>query len=494
MILAYLSSGRYIYRPMNTPYFPAWRTRLAALGRRTGQHAGAAEVENEFARFLASDLLTPTPSGSGSRKRTYTLRRTFWYFLWQVLQPWTPCRAVVRKVQAELETHKRLIDENSSAFCQARARLPLPLLDKGLQQTAACADRLARDALPDWKRPIKVVDVTSFTTPDTLANRKKYHYPSGQKKGCGFPVMRALAIFSLASGAIQQMVSAACYTAELVMLKPLWSTFLRGDILLGDRAYSGFALLAALSIRGVDVVARLHQCRKLNLRRAERLGSHDWRTVLHKPPQQPPYMSEAEWNALPDVVPVRIIRSKLVVKGFRTKTIWIVTTLLDPELYSATAIAGLYLFRWQIELSFRDLKTTMGMETLRCLSPHMIERELRMFLIAYNCLRSLMAEAAGKHQFPRQRISFKGTMDTIRSFHPVMLRTRSRRGLARLHARVLAILVADSLPLRPGRVEPRAVKKRPKPYPLLTKPRRLFKAIPHKGNPKPCKRPQVILT
>jgi len=479
---------------MNTPYFPAWRTRLAALGRRAGQHGSAAEVENEFARFLTSDLLVPTPRGPGSRKRTYTLRRTFWYFLWQVLQPWTACRAVVRKVQAEMETPQRLIDENSSAFCQARARLPLALLHNGLQQTAVSADRLARDGVPGWKRPIKVVDVTSFTTPDTLANRKEYHYPSGQKKGCGFPVMRALAIFSLVSGAVQQIVSDACYTAELVMLKPLWSTFQRGDILLGDRAYGGFALLAAFSIRGVDVVARLHQRRQLDLRRAEKLGSHDWLTVFQKPYEPPPYMSKTEWSALPDAIPVRIIHSRLAVKGFRTKTIWILTTLLDPELYPAAAIAGLYLFRWQIELSFRDLKTTMGMETLRCLSPHMIERELRMFLIAYNCLRALMAEAAGKYRFPRQRISFKGTMDAIRSFHPVMLRAHSRRGLARLHARMLEILVADCLPQRPGRVEPRAVKKRPKPYPLLTKPRHSFKAIPHKGNPRPCKRPQVILS
>jgi hypothetical protein len=180
-------------------------------------------------------------------------------------------------------------------------------------------------------------------------------------------------------------------------------------------------------------------------------------------------------------------------KGFRTRTMWIVTTLLDAELYPAGTIADLYLRRWQMELSFRDLKTTLGMESLRCRTPEMIEKEILTFLIAHNFLRALMAEAATTHQVPRQRISFKGTLDTIRSFHPAMLRASSKRIRNRLRCRLLAILAADQLPLRPGRSEPRAVKKRPKPYPLLTKPRRIFKELPHKGKTR-NKRPQVILT
>lgn len=478
---------------MNTPFFPAWRPRLAALGRRAGSRRSAAEVENEFARFLTHDLLAQAAEGSGSRRRTFTRKRTFWCFLWQVLQPFTACRAVVRKAQAELETQNRRIGENSSAYCQARARLPLALLHAGMQQSAACADRLAVSGVPNWQRPIKVVDATSFQMPDTPANRRKYHYPTGQKKGCGFPVMRVLAIFSLAGGAIHQIFTAACYTAELAMLKPLWSTLQRGDILMGDRLYDCFALLAALPLRGVDVVARLNQGRKLDLRKATKLGLNDWQTTLCIPKRPPPYMTKREWNTLPTTIPVRIIRSRLAVKGFRTKTVWIITTLLDPELYPASLIADLYLRRWQMELSFRDLKTTLGMEMLRCRSPEMIERELRMFLIAHNCLRALMAEAATARQIPRQRISFKGAMDTIRSFHPAMLRAASRSAQSRLHTRMIAILADDALPLRPDRSEPRAIKRRPKPYPLLTKPRHIFKALPHKGKPRRL-RPQLILT
>ena len=254
-----------------------------------------------------------------------------------------------------------------------------------------------------------------------------------------------------------------------------------------------FALLAALPIQGVDVVARLHQGRNLDLRHADKLGPDDWQIPLHKSYVQPSYLKRKEWRALPKTIRVRVIRSCLQIKGFRTRTIWIITTLLDANVYTPEAIVNLYRLRWQMELSFRDLKTTLGMESLRCRTPEMIEKEILTFLIAYNFLRALMAEAATTHQVPRLRLSFKGTVDTIRSFHPAMLRAGSKNIRDRLRTRLLAILAADKLPLRPGRSEPRAVKKRPKPYPLLTQPRSIFKELPHKGKTR-CKRPQVILT
>jgi hypothetical protein len=277
------------------------------------------------------------------------------------------------------------------------------------------------------------------------------------------------------------------------MLKTLWHVLKSGDILVGDRMFGCFALLAALPIQGVDVVARLNQCRNLDLRHAPQWGPNDWLVSFQKPKIRPAYMPAKQWKTIPAQIWVRIIRSRLQMKGFRTRTMWIVTTLLDAELYPAVTIADLYLRRWQMELSFRDLKTTLGMESLRCRTPEMIEKEILTFLIAHNFLRALMAEAATTHQVPRQRISFKGTLDTIRSFHPAMLRASSKRIRNRLRCRLLAILAADQLPLRPGRSEPRAVKKRPKPYPLLTKPRRIFKELPHKGKTR-NKRPQVILT
>ena len=288
--VAYPPLERYIYRPMHTPLFPAWRSRLAAYGHRSRQRQCAAEIENEFAQFLPPALLTKTARGAGSRNRIFTRSRTFWCFIWQVLQPRTACRAVVRKMQAEAESQRRPFDESSSAYCQARQRLPLASLQLGLEYSAQCAERRVRGSVLGWSRPIKVVDATSFQTPDTPAHRKQYHYPPGQKTGCGFPVMRALALFSLASGAIEHLVTAACCTAELVMLKPLWPVLKRGDILLGDRVYGCFALLAALPLQGVDVVARLHQARCLNLRHARKLGPDQGQTTLPKPSQPPPYI------------------------------------------------------------------------------------------------------------------------------------------------------------------------------------------------------------
>lgn len=385
---------------MSTPFFPAWRPKLAVLGRSATRGRSAAEIENEFSRLLPPDLLERPGKGKGSRDRIYSRRRTFWCFLWQVLQPWTPCRAVVRKVQAEFETSRRKIDENSSGYCQARSRLPIELFDKALHHTAARAEQKANYPVPDWRRNVKVVDVTSAQMPDTGANRKRYHCPTGQKKGCGFPVMRISALFSLACGAISHITTAACYTGELVMFKVLWPALKPGDILLGDRMYGCFPVLASLSLRSVDVVARLHQCRNLDLRRAPKLGQDDWLVTFEKGYIVPPYMSKSEWKKLPDDIRVRIIRSTISMNGFRTRTIWIVTTLLDSTRYTAEDIAGLYLRRWQMELTFRDLKTTMGMEMLSCRTPKMVEKELRMYFVAYNCLRTLILESALKHVPP----------------------------------------------------------------------------------------------
>jgi hypothetical protein len=297
--VAYVSIGRYIYRPMTTPFFPAWRSKLAALGRSATRGCSAAEIETEFSHLLPFGLLKRSSEGKGSRDRIYSIRRTFWCFLWQVLQPRTSCRAVVRKVQAEAETSRSRIDANSSAYCQARSRMPIELLDRVLQHTAARAEQKADYPIPDWRRHVKVVDVTSAQMPDTAANCKRYHYPTGQKKGCSFPVIRISALFSLACGAMSDITTAACYTGELVMFKVLWPALKPGDILLGDRMYGCFPILATLPLRGVDVVARLHQCRNLDLRRAPKLGQDDWLVTFHKAYIVPPICHTTSGRSCP---------------------------------------------------------------------------------------------------------------------------------------------------------------------------------------------------
>ena len=491
-----MSIGRYIYRLMQTPCFPLWRRQLAVLGRRATlcRQGSPVEIETQCGRFLSARALNSPAQGPRRRRRLFFLSRVFWCFVWQVLQPRTSCRAVVRQVQAFCETERRRFDQSTSAYCQARVRLPLQCLQRALADSAQTADRLSLQGVPGWKRPIKVVDATGVRLADTAANRERYPYPTGQRRGCGFPVMKVLGLYSLASGAILQTIESPWYRHDMRLFQDLWPQLSPGDIAMGDRAFGAYLSLALLPLRGVDVVSRLHQGRRFQRRQAKKIGPAEWLAVWTKPLQRPNYLTAQEWATVPEQITVRILHVRAQIKGFRTQELWISTTLLDPIAYPAAQIAQLYLRRWDMELCFRDLKTTMGMEELRCHSPAMVQKELLAFLIAHNFIRCLIAEAATTHQISRTRISFKGAVEAARSFHQAMRLARSRRHARRLYHRLLEILALDLIPLRPGRVEPRAVKRRPKPYSRLTKPRHLYCELPHRGKriqKKPGRKPRL---
>lgn len=478
--------GRYIYRPMNTPYFPSWRRHLASCGRRAQRVRAPSpvEIESQWGRFLSAGALREPPGGTRRRRRVFYLERVFWCFLWQVLQPRTSCRAVVRQVQAYCETERRVMDESSSAYCQARARLPVECLRQALHDTATAADRLCAQRIPGWKRPVKVVDGTTMRLCDTVANRKRYPYPTGQRRGCGFPAMKSLVLYSLASGAVLKTVQAKWFTHDMRLFQDLWPELRAGDIALGDRAFGAFVALALLPQQGVDVLTRLHQSRRISRKQAQRLGPSEWLVIWQRPKAKPDHLSEELWDKTPAQITVRVIHVRVRVKGFRTRELWLSTTLLDPHAYPAEQLGLLYLRRWELELCFRDLKTTMGMEELRCQSPPMLEKELLAFLVAHNCIRCIIAEAASRHGVSRTRISFKGALDAARSFSHAMRSATSARKIRLLHGRLLAILAADRVPFRPQRCEPRAVKRRPKNYQRLSKPRHLYKVAPHRGKPR----------
>ena len=481
---------------MNTPYFPVWRRKLAAVGRSAfrGRPSAPVEIETQCRRFLSERALHPPADGKRRRRRIFFLSRVFWCFIWQVLQPRTSCRAVVRQVQAFCETERYTFDENTSAYCQARGRLPIACLQQALTDSSAAAERLSVQGVLGWTRPIKVVDASSVRLPDTPANRKTYPYPSGQRPGCGFPVMQLCGLYSLVSGALLKTVQAPWSAHEVRLFKDLWPELQAGDILMGDRPFGAYVLLALLPARGVDVVSRLHQGRRFRRRHAKRLGPAEWLVTWRKPPRRPSYLTAEEWASVPETITVRIIHVRVHQKGFRTQELWISTTLLDPTMYPAVQVAALYLRRWDMELCFRDLKTTMGMEELRCRTPAMVHKELLAFLVAHNFMRCLIAQAASAHRVCRTRISFKGAVDAARSFHQAMRQARSRRQVSRLYRRLLEILARDLVPRRPGRYEPRAVKRRPKPYSRLTKPRHLYREIPHRGKriqKKPGRKPRL---
>lgn len=466
-----------------TPPFPAWRHRFAALKRKLDplRKLTLCQLEHLLAGLIPVHLLSATEEGDNSRDRIYSLRRTFWSFLWQVLTPNTSCREVVRQIQAlfSLEGGGK-VDEDDSAYCQARQRLPQDRLELILRATATAAD--ARCGHRRWfARRVVVVDGSTITTPDTAAHQARYPQSQSQRPGCGFPLMKRVAFMSLASGAILELAKGNKHSSELGLFRQLWNQLQSGDILLGDDAFSDFATAASLPARSVDGLFRLQGRRRKDFRAGKKLGPYDRLTSWEKPLQRPRTLRAKAWAKLPQRLELRLIRFAVQVPGFRPQKIDLVTTLLDPKAYPAAELAALFQRRWRMELCWRDLKSTLGMETLRCKSPEMAEKELLMFLLAHNLVRCLMAEAAGTYDVDLERISFKGSVDTVRQYSQALAQARNRQQRRRLADELLENLARDLVPDRPDRVEPRAVKRRPKPYPLLNKPRRLFKEIPHRS-------------
>jgi hypothetical protein len=468
-----------------TPYFPTLRSCLAALGRRTAQslrQTTLSQLQEHLRDLLPVPLLSAQDEGPNSRDRIYSLRLTFECLLWQMLKPRTSCREVVRQVQALFRLHGRgQVDEGDSAYVQARHRLPRERLEKVLEATAQAADRRVGSVGQLQGRPVKVADASSTQLADTTENQKRYPQPASQKKGCGFPVLKLVALFSLTSGALLNVILGSLHHHDLRLLRGLWEQLKKGDILLGDRAFGEYTTLAGLPTQGVDVVARLHSRRKVDFRKARRLGHHDGLFLWTKGYQQSEILSASQWALLPAQITVRIVRFTATIRGLRSRRITLVTTLLDPKLYPAQELVSLYARRWRLELCFRDLKTTMGMEQLRCKSPDMAEKELLAYLIAHNLIRCVIAAAVALHQVDLEGVSFKGSVDALRQYSDAIAQARNRKMRRQLWEDLLLNLARDLVPNRPNRTEPRAVKRRPKPHPLLNQPRRRFKEIAHRN-------------
>jgi hypothetical protein len=468
---------------MYTPYLPALRCRLAALGRRTAlavRQTTFSQIQQHLRDFIPLHLLSDEDQGPNSRQRVFSLRLTFESFIWQMLKPKTSCREVVRHVQGLLGCRARRIDGGNSAYVQARQRLPKERLEKVLGHCAQCADRRVGDQGRLRGRPVKVVDGSTTQLPDTPKNQKHYPQPSGQKPGCGFPLMRFVVLFSLSSGAILAVVLGHWHEGELRLVRSLFESLDKGDVLLGDRAYGEYLTIATLPARGVDVVARLHGARKADFRKpSKRLARNDGLFLWQKGQQQSTVLSRKEWLSVPAQITVRIIRFDTVVRR-RKRRIRLVTTLLDAQLFPAEELIALYARRWNLELALRHLKTTMGMELLRCQSPQMAEKELLAYMVAYNVIRCLMAEAVALAAVQMERLSFKGTMDALRQYTHAIDRQPNKKRQRQLWQQLLSVIAQDTLPLRRYRHEPRAVKRRPKAYQLLNKPRHIFKEVLHR--------------
>ena len=480
-------------RHSSTPFFSALLPllfgrppcrELRNLQARASGSDSISELRKALGQFVPDALLgRHTQSG---RDRLFTPLVTFWAFLSQVLSPQSACRDAVRKAQAWWSLGRRLpVSTNTSAYCQARGRLSEQTLLAIHRQTAQRLEcNVPTDSL--WLgRRVKVVDGTTCSMPDTAESQKAYPQPGSQKPGCGFPMMKLVGLFCLASGALLEVVRGTLRVHESQLFRHLWPHLNPSDVLLADRGFCSFFSLSSLQERGVDCLMRLHQRRRVDFRRGKRLGPEDIILLWTKPSQRPETLSAQEFSALPDSLTVRQIRLHPKIKGFRVRTIVLVTTLLDPRAFPAQALGELYFQRWSVELHFREIKTLLRLDILRCLSPQMVHKELLLHMIAYNLIRCLMQQAAICHHVDLSRISFKGTLDTLHHFADVIRAAAAKpRRRAQLYSEMLRLIALDQLPIRPLRSEPRAKKRRPKNYQLLTKPRKLMIIIQHRSRHK----------
>jgi Transposase DDE domain len=470
---------------MNTPFFPALRPVLAPMGARARQIAGSlrqatlAQIEQSLAPALPAQLLLKPARGQHSRQRVFSLDRTFWCWIWQIFQANTSCREVVRQVQALLSLLQNpLPNESTSAYCQARGKLPLPLLQKAFAASGRSAEKLAPTNRLLQGRPVKIADGSSVRLHDTPANRAAFPASPNQFGSPRFPMLRIVGLFSLASGALLAHLTGSLNVAELRLLMCLEEHFQSGDILVADRAFGQYVLICWLNTLGVDLLARLNtRSRRVDFGTASKhLGPGDALFVWHKPIVPSKLLSPGQWAQVPETITVRVLHTLIQRPGFRTREVTIVTTLLDPQSYPAQEIFAAYFKRWRLEMCLDDLKTTLGLEMLSCKSPGLLQKELLIYLTTHNLIRWIIAQTARSAKADLERISFKGTLDAFRQWTLALVQIRGparRHKQTQLWQRLLAILAADLVPHRPERQEPRAVKKRSK-YPHLTKSRQTY--------------------
>jgi len=467
-----------------TPDFPLWSNQFAAHVHRLRHTLGPTlhQFEALFSDWIPAFRLAQQDEGVHSRRRRWSLRLVFWTFLWQVAQAGASCREAIRQAQARaINSGQNPPPDENSPYCQARAKLPLERLDEIHQAVVAEAEEAVVTKDLWCGHRVSVVDGSTLTLPDTPANQKAFPQQSVQKPGCGFPILRLLAFFCLASGLLSAWATGTWHHHELGLLQLLWQHLRAGDVLLADRGFCSWGLLAQCQRRQIHAVFRVRGSRRTDLRRGRRLSKQERLVTWAKPLLRPKTVQQAEWSLLPDQLTLRLVCCQLRIPGFRTQKVVLVTTLLDSIAYPPAALSVLYLRRWEMELTLRHLKTTLQMEHFSCLTPENIERELRLHLLVHNLVRRLMLHAARRHGVPLVRVSFAGALAAARRTAEALIQARTQRQRRKLMEELFRVLAADLVPKRPGRREPRAVKRRPKPYPRLMRHRRFFREISHQN-------------
>lgn len=424
------------------------------------QQARRAQAVDFFNILTGPELLEITESHLPEhRERLYPPTVSLSMFLSQALHADRSCQNAVNGWAMQRTSEGLSVRSvRTGAYCRARQRLPVQLISALTRHSGRV---LSREAPSGWRwreRAVKLVDGTSLVLPDTPANQAQYPQPHTQAAGAGFPLLRLVAVICLSSGAVLEGAVGAYAgkgQSELSLFRRLVATLCAGDLLLGDALYCDYFLIAALQGAGVDVLFEQHAARRSDFRRGVHLGRHDHR-VRWKKPQRPEWMSREHYAAVPEELAVR----ELKVAGRL-----LVTTLLSAHTVSAAELAQLYDRRWNVELDLRNIKTTLGLHALSCKTPAMVHKELWVYLLAYNLIRLLMAQAAQQAGVIPRQLSFKHTVQLWLQWMPRLHRA-DREVILRLIAQL-------RVGRRPGRTEPRARKRRPKHYPWLKVPRSL---------------------
>jgi hypothetical protein len=427
---------------------------------------------------LSEGLVAQTLTAVGVvwKDRIYSPLVTLWVFLSQVLSSDHSCRAAVARLIAHrIAGGQKPCSAETGAYCQARDRLPEKFFSD-----VACSVGRELDAKADhrwlWKsRRVYIYDGTTVSMPDTPENQEAYPQVYNQKPGLGFPIARLGAIISFACGAVLNL--GVCRYAgkgqsELGLLRTIWNLFRPGDIMLADRLMCAWTEMVMLKQRGVDCVCRLSSHRTADFRRGQRLGMGD-HIVRWDKPAKPRSIDAETYERLPEFLMVRECFIRMEQPGFRVRTLVVATTLLEADAYSKDDLATLYRARWHAELDLRSLKETLQMRVLRCKTPELVRKELWTHILAYNLIRTLIAQAACKHALEPRSISFKGAVQTLEAFQPVIaLQGEIDAAFRRiLYEHLLDAVARHRVADRPDRYEPRLKKRHPNHYGYLRKPR-----------------------
>ena len=434
---------------------------------RVRSHARNSDAYGFFNLLTGPELFNQVESLlPNHRERLFPPTETLSMFLAQALSADRSCQKAVNATAVKrLAGGLPQCSTHTGAYCRARARLPLEMVSALTRYTGQGITARASEPWHWRGRRVRLVDGTTVTLPDTPANQAAYPQSHNQKPGLGFPLCRIVGLVCLGSGAVLNAAFGR-YNGkggdEQTLLRSILDTLEPNDLLLGDAFYATYFLLCALRERGIDAVFEQHGSRQrtTDFRAGRRLGARDHLIMLEKPVIKPHWMSQVDYERAPQCITVRELRT-----GHKT----LMTTLLCPKQTDKAAVKSLYQSRWHVELDLRNIKTTLGMERLSCLTPAMAVKEIWVYLLAYNLIRLMMAQAALiAHRHPRQ-LSFKHTVQLYIAWNEHGDGFQHEDKLLGLFILIAQQRVGD----RPGRIEPRALKRRPKPYPLLTKPRAL---------------------